>query len=550
MQQHPIPQNVMSVEFQLVGNLTLRQFGYLAAGSMLVFLLFLLPITEYVKYPLMAVAAIFFAILVWIPVNDIGLDRWVVAFFRAINSPTKRVWRRQPKELLYLTTSYSSAPALTQEIAVSNRARLDEYLASLQTRSAKSDLDLAEEAYLTSLPFEPIAPPVPAFANLSLTPALDNIPQEILPPTIPEKRIVEEDLTKAAPLQTTIKPIATVHMPDKNIYVKKVSTATVNRMLRPLTSLEGTILLPVRGEMRFELSDELKKRLGLEPITEESLAAAMETQVPELQPAQTLLPSANSAPQPVYMAPQILPEFVAQPAPAPTAELNVEAQPPVPIAPVPDQNTPEASSAQIEAMEKQLAAEAELTRQRLMGGNQSAAPQLGAGQLAAPSTYQPSGPASPEALQAQLPPVPPPPPLPQVEAVPVEPTPQVAPTPVVPPPIEPALQQPIAATPAVGKMAPPPANVPNVIVGLVRDQSGLLMTEVVIIVKDQTGEPVRALKTNKVGQFAISTPLPNGPYTIELEKDGFQFDIVAVNLNGEIFAPIEIKALPILTRVK
>jgi hypothetical protein len=99
-------------------------------------------------------------------------------------------------------------------------------------------------------------------------------------------------------------------------------------------------------------------------------------------------------------------------------------------------------------------------------------------------------------------------------------------------------------------MAPPPANVPNVIVGLVRDPSGLLLTEVVIIVKDLAGEPVRALKTNKVGQFAISTPLPNGSYTIELEKDGFQFDIVAVNLNGDIFTPIEVRAVPVLTRVK
>jgi hypothetical protein len=96
-------------------------------------------------------------------------------------------------------------------------------------------------------------------------------------------------------------------------------------------------------------------------------------------------------------------------------------------------------------------------------------------------------------------------------------------------------------------MAPPPANVPNVIVGLVRDQNGLLLTEVVIIVKDSEDEPVRALKTNKVGQFAISTPLPNGPYTVSLEKDGFSFDTIAVNLNGEIFIPIEIKAQPLLT---
>lgn len=100
----------------------------------------------------------------------------------------------------------------------------------------------------------------------------------------------------------------------------------------------------------------------------------------------------------------------------------------------------------------------------------------------------------------------------------------------------------VKAQPAYGKMLPNTPTTPNVINGIVKDNKGLLMDTVVIIVKDHNGDPVRAFKTNKIGQFAVSTPLPNGTYTLELEKKDFDFDIIEVDVNGGILPPIEIKA--------
>jgi hypothetical protein len=95
---------------------------------------------------------------------------------------------------------------------------------------------------------------------------------------------------------------------------------------------------------------------------------------------------------------------------------------------------------------------------------------------------------------------------------------------------------------AVGKMAPALTSAPNVINGIVKDQEGLLLSNVIIVVKDASGQPARALKTNKIGQFAISTPLPNGTYTMELESEGHSFDVVEVAVEGKVMPPIEIKA--------
>jgi len=64
----------------------------------------------------------------------------------------------------------------------------------------------------------------------------------------------------------------------------------------------------------------------------------------------------------------------------------------------------------------------------------------------------------------------------------------------------------------------------------------------VVVIYDKEGLPVRALKTNKLGQFTGSTPLPNGTYTIELEKDSFNFDVLQIELTGPVLPPLQIVA--------
>jgi chromosome segregation ATPase len=108
---------------------------------------------------------------------------------------------------------------------------------------------------------------------------------------------------------------------------------------------------------------------------------------------------------------------------------------------------------------------------------------------------------------------------------------------------EPPAVRVVKPQPAVGKMAPSLTSAPNVINGIVKDTNGMLLSNVILVVKDSNGQPVRALKSNKIGQFAISTPLPNGTYTIELESAGHAFDILQVEVAGKVMPPIEIRAI-------
>lgn len=83
---------------------------------------------------------------------------------------------------------------------------------------------------------------------------------------------------------------------------------------------------------------------------------------------------------------------------------------------------------------------------------------------------------------------------------------------------------------------------PNVINGIVNDSAGAYLEGVIAVIRDKEGLPVRALKTNKLGQFTSSTPLPNGTYTLELEKEEFTFDVLQIELSGEVLPPLMITA--------
>lgn len=87
---------------------------------------------------------------------------------------------------------------------------------------------------------------------------------------------------------------------------------------------------------------------------------------------------------------------------------------------------------------------------------------------------------------------------------------------------------------------------PNVINGIVRDAAGNYLENVVVVIYDKAGLPVRALKTNKLGQFSGSTPLPNGTYNVELEKDSLMFDTLQIKLEGKVLSPLRVMAKKLL----
>lgn len=96
MRQHPIPQNVLDVEFKLFTKFTLREFTYLAVGVSIggIFLYFTTKgqIPGIIGIPIFVVFAGLGAFFALVPINDQPADKFIMNYFSAINRPTQRVW--------------------------------------------------------------------------------------------------------------------------------------------------------------------------------------------------------------------------------------------------------------------------------------------------------------------------------------------------------------------------------------------------------------------------------------------------------------------------
>jgi hypothetical protein len=83
---------------------------------------------------------------------------------------------------------------------------------------------------------------------------------------------------------------------------------------------------------------------------------------------------------------------------------------------------------------------------------------------------------------------------------------------------------------------------PNTLVGMVLTPDNKLVDQAVVQIKNSQGQPIQALKTNLLGQFSLSTALPNGTYVVSVEKKGFSFPEQSIALSGEIVSPLEIRS--------
>jgi hypothetical protein len=311
IQQHPVPQHIASYEFRLIGEMTLKQFGWLASGTIIALVIYGLPIPGFLKWPLVTLIAFAGFAFAFLPMGERPLSTWVLAFFKAIFSPTLFVWEKkvQRPEIFAVTPK---APSSTKmPIPPADKAKLAEYLQTLPSGKTPSQIEKKEEKFLQQV----------------------------------------NKLFQTAPIPITSRP--TFQTP----------TPLVSRPPRKPT----------------------------EPVK-----------------------------KPVLPKPK-----------------KVMAVPFKPVKPRP-------------------------------------------------------------------------------AAVPAKSGPQL--------PI------------------PEPPTRPNILAGMVLDKKGEMVEGAILEIRNSQGMPVRALRTNKLGQFTIATPLPDDIYEIETEKEGFKFDIIKLETKDEIIKPIEIRA--------
>jgi len=179
MDQHPIPRQITTFEFKLIGFLTIRQFIYLVVFfpiGFVVYSLFPIPLLNILLGVLTGCVGLAFAFL---PVNDRPLDIWIRNFFKRMTSPTQYLFHKENAPLYFLQNLiFVSDPhrALTH---IESQEKLAQYLATknpapTQNTKKQAILNLFQTASLpdkktVSSPPIPSASPLPAEAPLAGT---------------------------------------------------------------------------------------------------------------------------------------------------------------------------------------------------------------------------------------------------------------------------------------------------------------------------------------------------------------------------------------------
>lgn len=209
MENHPIPQDVTGFQFKLIGNMTVKQFAYLAVGVVLAWVSLQFPIYFIIKFPISAFFAILGASLAFLPVEGRPLDAMISHFIKALFSPTQFVYQKTGGRLYFPSPRVSTlknqqvqkAPqtdklrAYLQAIPHVQKNKLDDKEANFLASFA--NLSLNTNTHSTSHPKKPISATPPAQIQNQPKPAVNlEDTAEILKKTLEEAKIQEQTLQK------------------------------------------------------------------------------------------------------------------------------------------------------------------------------------------------------------------------------------------------------------------------------------------------------------------------------------------------------------------
>lgn len=435
MENHPIPQNVTGFQFRLIGDMTVKQFAYLASGCVIAgIILFATPFNFIlIKFPSLVFWGGMGAAFAFLPIGGRPLDSMLMNFIKAVITPNQYVFQKIGGQLNLPEISQKTVQ--THKIISANTTRqtknLEAYLNRLPHKP-QNQLDEKENVFLQSV-FSLQGVTAAKNPVLNIQSHFVSTPQVVSEPSMPQPvtaaPVIQPPIVRP-PLPEQPRIISSFTEPEKHDEIKQ-------QTMQP----EG------KEEKPEETVEEVKEKLDEKTTTlQKELEEAKQN-----ESHQTSQVSVSEAHQKV---------------------LDLEKQ-------------LQESLVLKEQLEKQLA---ELS-QKL----QNQTPQV---------KFAPSA-------------------LPKAE------TPNVHTVP---------------RSMAVKVGLPFVPDVPNLITGIIKDSRGNILTNILVEVLDKEENPIRAFKTNNLGQFASATPLLNGVYTLVFEDPAkeHKFDNVEITANGQIIPPLEI----------
>jgi hypothetical protein len=204
MDNHPIPQDITGFEFKLIGNMTLKQFAYVAGGAILGLAFYALPILFLLKIPFVLISIAIGAIFAFVPFEGRPLDVMIKNFLRAVFNPTQYAYQKINDQVLAENPQVLVPGSKKQSLNEASQKQLRDFLNSLPV--GKNKLDKKETVFFESLNKYGAGQPLqqnPGYvASHSFAPAHQQAPTQIVASqqTTPAQEEPDEELQKTAAL--------------------------------------------------------------------------------------------------------------------------------------------------------------------------------------------------------------------------------------------------------------------------------------------------------------------------------------------------------------
>lgn len=130
MDQHPIPRQITSFEFKLIGFMTLKQFIYLVIFfpvGFIAYKLFPIPLINILIGVSVGFLGLAFA---FVPINDRPLDVWIKNMMRRLNSPTQYFFQKNNLPIAIFNSLYFAADPHLVMTHIQSRGMLSSYLSA------------------------------------------------------------------------------------------------------------------------------------------------------------------------------------------------------------------------------------------------------------------------------------------------------------------------------------------------------------------------------------------------------------------------------------
>lgn len=134
MDQHPIPRQITTFEFKLIGFLTIKQFLYLAVSLPLAYVvmqIFPIPLLNVILGFAVGAVGILTA---FVPIKDRTLDVWAKNIWKRLQNPTQYYYKKQNDPLYFLRDLYFLADPHHMLAHIESKDKLSQYLAMTKQR--------------------------------------------------------------------------------------------------------------------------------------------------------------------------------------------------------------------------------------------------------------------------------------------------------------------------------------------------------------------------------------------------------------------------------